>query len=212
MKLPKRCLELLTSDLEPGELYRQCLLSLREEGIASDYALTETIAYATEVRYALQILERGRPPLWHNFGDLQGGADARLWAQLDPQLPQLRIAFVGSGIYPVTAFQIRDRYPAAQITCVENNVVAYLMSMALVRKLGLDVKVCFAHAMDIDYAPFDVVLVAAMVNGKRELVQKILTMSDATILVRGAVDVDSKRVVVMDRSFGDDGSLGSGGA
>jgi hypothetical protein len=66
--------------------------------------------------------------------------------------------------------------------------------------------------MDIDYAPFDVVLVAAMVNCKRELVQKILTTSDATILVRGAVDVDSKRVVEMDRSFRDDGSLGSGGA
>jgi hypothetical protein len=139
MKLPKRCLELLTSDLEPGALYRQCLLSLREEGIVANYALTETIAYATEVRCALQILERGRPPLWHNFGDIQGGADARLWAQLDPQLPHMRIAFVGSGIYPVTAFQIHDRYPAAQITCVENNVVAYLMSVAL---MGSWVSMC----------------------------------------------------------------------
>lgn len=98
MNLPDRCRELLLSEQEPGEIYCLCL----QELAGDSYALTETVVYGCEVRYALDVLG-GKAPRLYNFGGLDGKGDRLLWSVLDA-LPQRKVAFLGSGPYPVTAF------------------------------------------------------------------------------------------------------------
>src|SRR5256885_9335939 len=129
MELPPKYREIIFSRMEPGEAYQRCVAELVKEGREADYRLTETIVYATEVRYAIGVLREGRPSRFWNFGDLKGDADARLWGILDP-IKNLKIAFIGSGPYPVTALLIRERYPNAELTCVDNNIAAHLLSEA----------------------------------------------------------------------------------
>ncbi|MBI3927693.1 MAG: hypothetical protein HY319_19290 [Armatimonadetes bacterium] len=206
MKLPPAYQDLLLSDLEPGQIYRRCLEQMAREGLATDYALTEAVVYGCEVRYAIQILRDGRPPSWYNFGDLKGDADARLWSVLD-RLPEKRIAFVGSGPYPITAILVQERYPGAAVTCIDNNVVAYFLSQAIFEKLRLPIQICLAEAEDVDYSPFSATIVAAMVSGKRQLLDRILNTSGSYVVLRGPAERAHPRVLAMGSTFRDDGSL-----
>lgn len=205
MRLPSRIHRLLLSGGEPGDVYRRCLEELAKVGRPVSYGLTEAVVYATEIRYALDVLRNGPPRCWRNFGDLQGSSDERLWSILDGvgELPHL--AFVGSGPYPVTAFLIRERYPSVRLTCVDNNPVAWLLGDALFRTLGLDVEVRLEEALRVDFRPFNVVLVAAMVSGKRRLVERLLDQSDALIIVKGGTNRRHPRVVQLDAPFDDAG-------
>lgn len=206
MSLPPRYRDILLADLEPGEAYRQCLKALGEDRLDVDYRVTETIAYATEIRYAIGILLHGRPERIWNFGDLRGDAERRLWAVLDP-LETRRIAFVGSGPYPVTALLLRARYPDAEITCIDDNIAAHLLGQAVLDRLAANTTSRLTEAIDVDYAPFTVVVIAAMVSGKQALVEKIVTTSDALVVVRGRVGGHHPRVIQFPSSFGDDGAL-----
>jgi hypothetical protein len=206
MSLPPRYRDILLADIEPGEAYRQCLEALGEDRLDLDYRVTETIAYATEVRYAIGILKHGRPERIWNFGDLRGDAERRLWAVLDA-LETRRIAFVGSGPYPVTALLLRARYPEAEITCIDNNIAAHLLGQAVLDTLGANATSRLAEAIAVDYGPFTAVVIAAMVSGKQAVVEKIVTTSDALVVVRGRVSVHHARVIQFPSSFDDDGAL-----
>lgn len=204
MQLPEKYLALLVGSLEPGEAYRRCMEELARDRLPADYRLTETIAHAVEIRYAIEVLARPQPPRLWNFGDLAGGADERLYGLIDP-LERRRIAFAGSGAYPVTALLLRRRYPDAALTCIENHVAAYLLGRAVVEKLGAQIDCRLADAHDVDYGPFDAVVVAAMVGDKKRLAQKILSTSQARVLLRGRVELVHERLVQAESGFDDMG-------
>lgn len=206
MTLSRRCRDILLSTPEPGEAYRRCLAEIAAEGAAADYALTETIAYGTEVRYAIGVLTNGPPERFWNFGDLRGDAEARLWPHLDA-LGELRVAFVGSGPYPVTALLLGRRYPRAEITCIDNNIAAHLLGEAVVKRTGMPIRSELAAADEVDYGRFNAVILAAMVGGKLELAKKILGESGALVVLRGTVELRHPRLIQLESGFRDDGAL-----
>jgi hypothetical protein len=201
--------------MDPGEMYQKCMAEIAKEGKDFDYHFTETIVYATEVRYAIDALTKGKPERFWNFGDLEGDADARLWAILDPirGSNKRKFAFVGSGPYPVTAFQLRERYPDAEITCIDNHIVAHFLSQAVISKFGMNIITRFEEAIDVDFQPFNAIVVAAMVSGKQEVIERILkTNSDGIVILRGTVDLRHDRLIQLGSTFKEDGSLsGVGG-
>lgn len=205
--LPAKYRELLLADLEPGETYRRCLHELADDGLALDYGVTETVVYATEVRYALSVLrETEPPPLW-NFGDVDGCSTPQLYELLDT-VEDLRLAFVGTGPYPITALLVAERYPLSRpILCVENNIVAFLLGQAVIDRVGAPVECRFAEALDVDYAPYNVVVVAAMVRHKGELVRQVVGQTDGLVVVRGELDFVHERVAAIAATFADDGAL-----
>ncbi|MPY94015.1 MAG: hypothetical protein GEV08_13405 [Acidimicrobiia bacterium] len=207
MSLPSKYRELLLSDLEPGEMYRRCLAAISHDELSADYALTETIVYATEVRYAIDVIANGPPERLWNFGDLDGRSTSRLFEVLDG-VPEMRLAFAGSGPYPITALLAAQRYPDARdIACIDNNIVGHLLGRAVVDAMDLAITSVFAEAADVDYSPFDVVVVAAMVSGKQQLVDQVLRTSDALVVVRGEAGVSDPRLVEINATFRDDGSV-----
>ena len=207
MSLPPKYRELLLSDTEPGELYRRCLAELAADGLSADYALTETIVYATEVRYALAAIRNGRPERLWNFGDLDGRSTGAMFDVLDT-VADLGLAFVGSGPYPITALLAAERYPNARlITCIDNHIVGHLLGQACVEAMGLGVECRFAEAAEVDYAPFNAVVVAAMVSGKSQVIERILATSDAQVVARGDAGIQHPRVTEIKAAFRDDGSM-----
>ena len=206
MSLPAKYHELILGDLEPGLAYRRSVEALATDGLTADYALTETIVYATEVRYALDVIRNGPPERLWNFGDLDGRSTDRLWAVLD-RVADMRLAFAGSGPYPITALLAAQRYPGARITCIDNNIVGHLLGQAVVGRMGVPIDCVFAEAIDVDYSPFNAVVIAAMVSGKAELVQRVLDGSEALVVVRGETGVRHDRLVEIVAQFRDDGSV-----
>ena len=200
MSFPKKYRDIILSNLEPGKAYQKCISELASDNQETDYRFTETFVYATEIRYALDILKNGKPATLWNFGDLEGDGDSRLFATLD-SIKDLNIALVGCGPYPITAILLHRRYPTARITCIDDNVTAYFLSKAVCEKLTIDCVVEFESAIDVDYSPFNVVLVAAMVRGKRALVNKILNDSKAMIALRGNVAITHERLLQLGCDF-----------
>lgn len=207
MSLPPKYRELLLSDTEPGELYRRCLTELAADGLSADYALTETIVYATEVRYALDAIRNGRPERLWNFGDLDGRSTAAMFDVLDT-VADLGLAFVGGGPYPITALLAAERYPDARsITCIDNHIVGHLLGQACVDAIAVNVECRFAEAVEVDYAPFNAVVVAAMVSGKSQVIERILATSNARLVVRGDAGIQHPRITEIKSAFRDDGSM-----
>lgn len=204
--LPGRYRELLVSDLPPAEVYRRCVQLAQEDGSSGDYGLTEAVVYGCEVRLALEILRHGPPESWHNFGDPTGHAEDDLWRLLDPLQPR-RLAFVGSGPYPVTACLVSARYPGAELVCVDNNIVAHVLGEAVLEAASVPARFVFADAAELDYRGFDAVIVAAMVSGKRALVQRLLEETTALVVVRSKLDLEHPRVAAFPSPFGDDGAF-----
>lgn len=199
--LSPSALSLLLSDLEPGEVYRRCL-SLGEP---LDYAATEQLVYGVEVRYAIQVLQ-GETPRLYNFGDLDGAGDAALFRALDASGAR-SVAFVGAGPYPVTALILRERSPELQITCFENNLVGFLLGQAVLRRLAPDIPVVFGDAHEVELRNFDLIVLAAMVEGRAELARRILEGSSAHVLVRASLDWEHPRLHSVAARFKADGSL-----
>ena len=208
MNLPAKYREIILSGSEPGEAYQKCMKALAADGGDMDYGLTETIVYATEARYATEILANGHPKRFWNFGDLEGGADECHYRILDG-IEHLDIAFVGSGPYPVSAFLIKTRYPTAKITCIDNHIAAHILAKAVIAKLGMDIVTRLEDAIDVDYRSFNAVVVAAMVSGKHDLIEKILETSDAMVIVRGRINLNHERLTQLGSTFRDDGSFGT---
>lgn len=204
--LPERYRELLVSDLPPAEVYRRCVQLVREDGSSGDYGLTEAVVYGCEVRLALDVLQHGAPESWHNFGDPTGHAEDDLWRLLDPLQPR-RLAFVGSGPYPVTACLVAARYPGAELACVDNNIVAHLLGQAVLEVASVPARFVFADAAELDYRGYDAVIVAAMVSAKRALVERLLEQTTALVVVRSKVDIEHPRVAAFPSPFGDDGAF-----
>lgn len=204
--LPERYRELLVSDLSPAEVYRRCVQLVLEDGSSGDYELTETVVYGCEVRLALEVLRHGPPESWHNFGDPTGHAEDDLWRLLDPLRPR-RLAFVGSGPYPVTACLVSARYPGAELVCVDNNIVAHLLGEAVLEVASVPARFVFADAAALDYRGFDAVIVAAMVSAKQALVERLLEETTALVVVRSKLDVEHPRLAAFPSPFGDDGAF-----
>jgi hypothetical protein len=207
VSLPPKYRDLLLSDTEPGELYRHCLAELAADGLSADYTLTETIVYTTEVRYALDAIRNGRPERLWNFGDLDGRSTGAMFEVLDTVV-DLGLAFVGSGPYPITALLAAERYPRARsITCIDNHIVGHLLGQACVDAIGVDVECQFAEAVEVDYSPFNAVVVAAMVSGKSQVIERILATSDARLVVRGDAGIQNPRITEIKAAFRNDGSM-----
>jgi hypothetical protein len=204
-ELPRDIRELLLSDEEPGQIYRRCLDRMRRDGISADYALTEQVVYGCEVRYAVQVLE-GRIPELYNFGDLDGHGTELLWTVLE-QAPGRRVALLGSGPYPVTALLIRNRYPDSEVTCFDNNLSAFLLGGAVLRKLAPEVRLELQEAHHVDGRPFDVIVVAAMITGRKALVNRLLAETEAELIVRGTLDQSHPRLHTAASAFSSDGRL-----
>ena len=209
MSLPDKYRELLLSDTEPGELYRRCLTELAADDLTADYALTETIVYTTEVRYALDAIRNGRPDRLWNFGDLDGRSTGAMFDVLDT-IPRMRLAFAGSGPYPITALLAAERYPDAQsITCIDNHIVGHLLGQAAVEAMGLAIECRWAEAAEVNYGPYDVVVIAAMVSGKTQVIERVLATSEAKVVVRGDAGIDHPRITEIKSAFREDGSVRS---
>lgn len=207
MTLPAKYRHIILTEPDAGSIYRRCLEELTCSGERVDYAFTEAVVYATEIRLALEVLTGAREES-ENFADASGTSDARLWSLLDPLEEPSRIAFVGGGPFPVTAFRIRERRPRSVVACIDNNVVAHFVAQAVIGKLALDRLECvFNDAAAVDYQDFDCVVVAAMVSGKRALVERVLETSAARVVVRGRTGLQHERLSEIDASFGDDGSF-----
>jgi hypothetical protein len=206
MNLPPQYRDLITSNLNPGEIYRCGIEMIREDKLTCDYQFTEALVYAAEVRYAIQVIREGPPSNWWNFGDPHGDFEDMLCSLLDSRQP-LRLVFAGSGPYPITAALVANHYPDAEIVCVENNVAAYLLGEAVLERSGITARSVLVDAMDFDYCQYNAVIVAAMVRGKRALVEKILSTSSALIVVRSRIGVEHDRVVELPSPFTDDGTL-----
>lgn len=197
--------DLLLAGEEPGLTYRRCVEELGRRGLEADYALTETIVYATELRYALDVLEGRSSGAW-NFGDTGGSNDRSLWEVLDGMNP-LRLAFVGSGPYPVTARLVLDRYPEAQVDCLDNNITGYLIGKSVLARLGLPARPLFADGASLEYSGYTAVLVAAMVSGKRKIVERALDTCRGPVVVRGEVGLSHPRLVTLPAPFTPEGVL-----
>jgi hypothetical protein len=197
--------DLVLSDEEPGAIYQRCVAELARSGREADYALTETIVYATELRYALDVLAGGGQGAW-NFGDTGGTNDQALWDVLDGVAP-LRLAFVGSGPYPVTARLVLSRYPEAQVDCLDNNITGYLVGKAVLSRLGLPARALLMGGASLDYSGYTAVLVAAMVSGKRAVVERALATCAGPVVVRGSTGLSHERLVTLPAPFTPDGVL-----
>lgn len=207
MSLPGKYREMLLSDTEPGELYRRCLAEMAADGLTADYALTETIVYTTEVRYALDAIRNGRPERLWNFGDLDGRSTGAMFDVLDT-VPRMRLAFAGSGPYPITALLAAERYPdATSITCIDNHIVGHLLGKATVEAMKLPIECLWAEAVEVDYSPYDVVVIAAMVSGKTQVIERVLATSEARLVVRGDAGIEHPRITEIKAAFRDDGSV-----
>lgn len=107
----------------------------------------------------------------------------------------------------MTALLVADRYPQAEITCVDNHVVACLLCRAVLDRLGRPVRTECLDALEVDYAPYNAVIVAAMVRGKRRLAEHILARSQALVVVRSRVGLAHERLVQFPSPYDDDGRL-----
>jgi hypothetical protein len=208
--LPERYRTLLLSDdLSPAEIYRRCVELVQADGSSGDYGLTEAVVYGCEIRLALDVLRHGAPEAWHNFADPTGHAEDDLWSLLDPRRPR-RLAFVGSGPYPVTACLVATRYPGVELVCVDNNIVAHLLGRAVLEAASVPARSVLADALELDYRGYDAVIVAAMVSDKRAVVERVLEQSPGLVVVRSRVHVEHPRVVAFPSPFGDDGAFSAG--
>lgn len=206
MPVPQFCLDLLLSDLEPGEAYRQCLEWVEAENPAEAKQLTQDVVYGCEVRYALEVLREGRPERLYNFGDLDGRGTPLLWKVLDP-LPDRKVAFVGAGPYPVTAFLVKERFPDSELCCLDNHLVSFLLGRAVCERMAPELEYQFGDAHQFNYQPFDAVVVAAMVNQREKLARQILETSDAQLLVRGDLEFTHPRLHTVSSTFDSEGQL-----
>jgi hypothetical protein len=201
--LPARYRNILLSTADPGEGYRRCFEEAESALEEIDYSFTELVVYATEVRYAIQVLTGHRRRV-ENFADPTGASDAELFRLLDT-VPTKRVVFIGAGPFPLTALRLAERYPQALVSCIDDNPVAHFVAEAVIEKLGYQVECRLVDAREVDYAVFDAVIVAAMVRGKRELVEAILSQSSARVIVRGTTGLTHERLSEIPAPFADDG-------
>jgi hypothetical protein len=207
MNIPEKYKQIILNEKDPAQIYRRCISDMAKEHLDCNYSLTEAIVYATEISYALAYLKQNqRPKSFLNFADLGGDAHKKLFSITD-KIENLNIAFIGSGPFPVSAFQIRDQYPEARIVCVDNNIVAHLIGKALSEKFNMNIEFEWKDAIEVDYSAFNAVVVAAMINDKTELVDKILKTSKSTVIVRGAVEIQNPRVHPFLSTFKDNGAI-----
>jgi hypothetical protein len=136
---------------------------------------------------------------------LEGSTDAWLYSILDTIDP-LKVAFVGSGPYPVSALLLRQRYPTAAITCIDNHIAAHILSSAVIEKLNLNITTRFEEAIDVDYSPFNAVVVAAMVSHRTQLLRKVLKTSEGVAIVRGKVAFQHDRLYQRASGYSDSGA------
>lgn len=197
--LPPHIREIILNEPDSGKSYLACMEELRRSGLTADYHLTEIINYNVEITDVLRILAEGRPASWWNYymEEHQRDEMSRLQDILNP-FQEIRLAFAGSGPYPITAFQLKETYPKAEVVCIDNDIFAYRLGQAVSKKAGMELSFEWAEAIEMDYRPFNVVFIAAMLRGKRELIEKILKESDALVIVRGKLDMTHERVVLFD--------------
>ncbi len=206
MKVPQPYLDLLLSGQEPGQIYRQCLQRMQADGADAPTHATQEIVYGCEVNYAIQVLTQGGPDRLYNFGDLDGRGTPLIRNVVDP-LESRRVLFLGAGPYPVTAFLIRERYPDSQVTCVDNDLVSFLLGSAVGKKMDPSILFRLGEAHDYDCSGFDLVVVAAMVNDRENLARRLVETTEAELIVRGDLELQHPRLHTVASTFDERGAL-----
>ena len=77
----------------------------------------------------------------------------------------------------------------------------------MLERARVTARTLFLDALEVDYLPFNAVIVAAMVTGKQQLVEKILDSSEALVVVRSNINLEHPRVVSCPSLFDENGIL-----
>lgn len=117
------------------------------------------------------------------------------WA-LYERLPTLspltaRFAFVGCGAMPLTAIGMARNYNVP-VDCFDVNPDAVQLAKVLVKELGLEDKVTCQHVngLDINYAPYDIVIVANLAQPQGDILKRISTHQNVkAVIVRIVEDL-----------------------
>lgn len=102
-----------------------------------------------------------------------------------------RFAFVGCGAMPLTAIGMAKNYNVS-VDCFDINPDAVRLAKALVKELGLEDKVMCQHTngLDINYAPYDIVIVANLAQPQRDILERIATHKNVkAVIVRIVEDL-----------------------
>lgn len=206
MLLPKPYLKAILNQ-EPGQAYRACLDLLGADN-SPDRPSTQEIVYGCEIQFALQALTEGKLDRLYNFGDLDGRGSRLMWSVLDPR-PSSRVCFLGAGPFPVTALLLRQRYPQARVTCLENDLTGFLIGREVCRVLQCEVDFLYQDAHQADLSEFEVIVMAAMVGDRHTLVEKLLRETRAELVVRGSLSFTDPRVHTVASDFDETGQVSS---
>ena len=95
-----------------------------------------------------------------------------------------RVCFVGNGTLPISVIKYAQ-LGMTSVTGVDTDSEAINIARRIVNNNSIK-NVSFNHAdgSDLDFTQYDVVVLAAMVDGKEEIVEKIRQQTDVPILVR----------------------------
>jgi SAM-dependent methyltransferase len=163
--------------------------------------------WAARVRSDPRVL-RDFPFLWNYLRLARGEWQAVRTAGRRPRA----LAFVGSGPLPLSALTLHRLAPEVEVTCIDRDPAAVALGRGVARSVGADVsgvggesgvggvRFVAAEAADLDYAPFDVVVVAALVGatvpGKGAVLDRIASsLRPGAVLAVRSVPADGRRLL-----------------
>lgn len=95
-----------------------------------------------------------------------------------------RIAFLGSGALPLTAFMLARHFPAARVVCVDYDTEACALASALAQKLGIGIEVRQMDAREYMPAENELVICASLLDGGQMIYDRLSQQRDCELLLR----------------------------
>ena len=93
------------------------------------------------------------------------------------------VVFIGSGPMPLSAFELKNKYPAITLSCIEMMADAIQMSSAMCAHSQIEMAHIHAHAETADFSQADIVFIASMTISKFNVLKRIKeTAQDGTII------------------------------
>ncbi|MCV6587668.1 MAG: hypothetical protein OIF57_01380 [Marinobacterium sp.] len=113
-------------------------------------------------------------------------AQAEQWEKVgvDLKANDNKIAMIGGGALPQSQVYFTN-YSGVPVTCIDrDDEVIYLVKRVLEKLKLYDLPVIQSHGDQADYQGFSLVVMAAMVEGKVEVLKRIRETSDAAVCIR----------------------------
>lgn len=113
-------------------------------------------------------------------------AQAEQWKALglDFSKDDKKIAMLGGGALPQSQIHF-STYSGSPVTCIDRDEEVVSLLSGVLKKLNReDLPVIRGSGDQMDYSPFDLVVIAAMVEGKSRVVRRIRETSQAKICIR----------------------------